>query len=276
MKNKLLDVIDETIKIIKNGNYTSPNGTLVVIGSARDKLKLDSNKAISTNWVEKKEDLEIIVKNQDSLDAAEELIMEGFRPEDITVLNMASWRVPGGGVLKGSRAQEEDICRRSNLLESIGVGSTVVSKYLGLTYDPYMYPLKEDEQILTIGVTVFRNSNYELRERPFRCNILTASAIQRPTLVRGHLSENDKELMKRKIRLILNNSSITKVKVLVLGAFGCGAYGNPPEDVAKLFKEILTEETIPKCIERVVFAILDKKSTDNNLKAFQDVFNNRD
>ena len=50
---------------------------------------------------------------------------------------------------------------------------------------------------------------------------------------------------------------------LVLGAWGCGAFGNPTAAVASLFREQLMAKTFRGAFERVVFAILDPLGTGN-------------
>ena len=43
---------------------------------------------------------------------------------------------------------------------------------------------------------------------------------------------------------------------IVLGAFGCGAYGNPPNHIAQLFKEVITGD-FKGCFSHILFAIYD-------------------
>jgi uncharacterized protein (TIGR02452 family) len=68
-----------------------------------------------------------------------------------------------------------------------------------------------------------------------------------------------------------------KVDVLVLGAFGCGAYGTPPEEMAKLFKELISEGRYKNAFEYIVFAIIDdhnarkEHNPEGNLKPFQKI-----
>ena len=43
----------------------------------------------------------------------------------------------------------------------------------------------------------------------------------------------------------------------MLSAFGCGAFRNPPQHMAELFRETLGEEEFSGVFRRIVFAILD-------------------
>jgi len=53
---------------------------------------------------------------------------------------------------------------------------------------------------------------------------------------------------------------------LVLGAWGCGVFGNDPATVAKLFNEALIEFS---CFRRVIFAVLDPKMASVFSEEFQ-------
>lgn len=263
----LIEVIEDTLNTIKKDRYTDSEGNIHELNNGYVYLSKIVDR-INPNSVKSLHIPEIEVKNLDSLDAASELILEGHRK--VSVLNMASWHTPGGGVLKGSRAQEEDLCRRTNLLYAIGMGSQFISDILGIEYNK-LYPLKTFETILIENVTVFKKSNTYEYMKPFRCNIITSAAIQNPVLIDGKLSEEDRDITKKKIKNIIFDS---QGNALVLGAFGCGAYHNPPNEIAEIFKEVI-EEGVPPYLKKIVFAILDKKTTDSNLKPFQDVFNNK-
>mmetsp|Transcript_59277 Transcript_59277/g.129817 ORF Transcript_59277/g.129817 Transcript_59277/m.129817 type:complete len:94 (-) Transcript_59277:66-347(-) len=79
---------------------------------------------------------------------------------------------------------------------------------------------------------------------------------------------------KQKIISILQTAASEKIEVLVLGAFGCGAFANPPEQVARLFYEALT--LFPGVFKKVVFAIISRPdSPDQNFEVFRDVFADR-
>ena len=73
---------------------------------------------------------------------------------------------------------------------------------------------------------------------------------------------------KRILDIALNND----IDIIILGAFGCGAFSNNPRDVSKAYKEILIDKNYQKYFEKVVFAIPDKNHP--NYKTFFATFNN--
>lgn len=64
--------------------------------------------------------------------------------------------------------------------------------------------------------------------------------------------------MKQKIGLILDVASHHHHDSLVLGAFGCGAFNNPPKHVAQLFREALTHPEYVGRFKKVVFGVLGR------------------
>lgn len=81
---------------------------------------------------------------------------------------------------------------------------------------------------------------------------------------------------KRKIRTILSVGLKHNHDSIVLGSFGCGAFRNPPESIAQLFKEIIEE--LDGYYKRITFAILDDHNTgkvhnkQGNFTVFQAIF----
>jgi uncharacterized protein (TIGR02452 family) len=167
----------------------------------------------------------ISVINTDSISA----VVEYSKYGKTAVLNMASYKRPGGGVHNGARAQEECLFRCSNLIH-------VVSKDF--------YPLEENEALYTNDAIFFKDKNYEYMV-PVICDVITIAAI--------NLNENSKydpvqnvtnyrKLTKDKIRLMVSLASQNKVKNLILGAWGCGVFNNDPKTMAQYFNEILIGE----------------------------------
>lgn len=191
----------------------------------------------------------------------------------VCALNMASALNPGGGVLHGAMAQEEALCMRSTL-------------YASLKEEYYRVP--DDAAIYSPDVLAFRGE--DLVELPkaewFFTDVISCAALRQPDLVevktegagKGmmvYAEEQDREMMIVKIRLIFQIAKEKGVTHLVLGALGCGAYRNPPEQVAGLFRAVMLggkrKEGVLEGsgLEEVVFAIFDEAA---NLRAFKKVF----
>ena len=60
----------------------------------------------------------------------------------------------------------------------------------------------------------------------------------------------------------------------MLSALGCGAFANPPADVALVFHEVLSEPEFNGAFKQIVFAILDDQNAgkahnpDGNFQPF--------
>lgn len=261
-----IKIFQETVDVVNNGSYTNSKGEEVKIPSSYNDLPLDSvtfydkdiKKKINFDKL-KRYKTEITVVNQDCLYAAKELVDDGYSP---AVINFASFKVPGGGVRKGSRAQEENICRRTNLFESIFRFDAWLAKEYGLPVEEKQYPLPVNHgAIYSPSISVFRASddkNYEFLDDVFGVDVITIAALSHPTLDKeGHLNDWAKNITKEKIRTMFNIAIYWENDSIILGAFGCGAFANPPEDIANLFKEVLSEPEYKDKFEKIVFAVLD-------------------
>lgn len=158
------------------------------------------------------------VKNIDCLTLAIEY------GEGVMVLNMASDKRPGGGVKRGARAQEEDIFRRTNAF---------------LTHPIGWYPLRSNEVIFSPEVKIVKNSSYKFIDE-HKISMLACAGIRNPSIEHGKYSEAHRILMTQKIHSIFKVAISKGIKKLVLGALGCGAFHNPPEEVANIFKNALS------------------------------------
>ena len=77
---------------------------------------------------------------------------------------------------------------------------------------------------------------------------------------------------KTKIKAIIECAVENNVDILILGAFGCGAFGNDPKLVSKIFKKILIDEKYFKYFLNVHFAIFSMPYETKNLNEFQKAF----
>ena len=205
----------------------------------------------------------VSVHNADFLEIARAIATTGCPP---AVLNMASRRNPGGGVHHGAGAQEENLFRRSNAFCSL-------YQFVDYGQDEYgvprnaaaSYPIpRESGGIYSPGATVFRSAEstgYALLAHPYRVNVLMVPAINEPGLVERDgqlwLSEGMAEATLLKIRGIFRIAAHHGQIDLVLSAFGCGAFRNPPHHVAELFRQVLAESEFAGVFRRIAFAIID-------------------
>ena len=85
--------------------------------------------------------------------------------------------------------------------------------------------------------------------------VLTCAAPNPGSALKFHpkfVTKKDCEnAMRERIKFVLDVAAANKVDVLILGAFGCGAFRNEPEYVAKYFHEFLKNHHF----EKVIFAI---------------------
>jgi uncharacterized protein (TIGR02452 family) len=113
---------------------------------------------------------------------------------------------------------------------------------------------------------------------PCVVDFITAAAIKHPKLNEdGTLEQKTRDILKNKVRQILNVGLYYRNDSLVLGAFGCGAYGTPPIEMAKIFREVLGERFYRGAYKKIVFAVLDdhnahrEHNPEGNFKPFCDV-----
>ncbi|KAL9576854.1 MAG: hypothetical protein Q9212_006764 [Teloschistes hypoglaucus] len=220
----------------------------------------------------------IRVVNMDTLDAALDLgsltvsAIIGSAAPPVLVLNMANAKWAGGGWLKGAIAQEEALCYRSSLSFSLKhrfypmsdraaiYSPTVVVIRKSLSSGHSMLDLSKPEELPLVSVV----SMAALRDPPVQRRLGDGEEI--------YSNNNDRELMRSKIRMILRVAAAKGHRKLVLGALGCGAFGNPRDEVLRLWKEVFAEpEFSGGWWEHVVFAVMDSgagKDSNSNYGVF--------
>jgi uncharacterized protein (TIGR02452 family) len=199
----------------------------------------------------------IQVINATALQAASHLTLQSKRP---LALNFANGIEPGGGFLIGSQAQEEVLCRSSAL-------------YATLENDPmYAYHLSNhhyessDWTIYSPDVPVFRNDDGTPLENPWLCSFITCAAPYAPNVG----IDRSAEILKGRIHRVLEVAHAKGYEALVLGAWGCGAFGNDPHRIALHFREALAGPFLGYFSD-VVFAITDWSPERRFLGSFRDV-----
>lgn len=218
--------------------------------------------------------LETTVIQSKTFDAARAL--EGNK---VAVINFASATTPGGGVTKGATAQEECLCRSSTLYATLSN-----QRCWNEFYKPHrenLNALHNDDIIWTPDVVVFKDDDYNLLDEPKRISVITCAApnlreknvdmfnVDKP--LEEMISNEDLFLLHvNRAKRIFKVADKKGVDVLVAGAFGCGAFKNDPEVVAKAWK-LAAAEYQGNSLKKVVFAIYDGPYS-NNFEIFKKVF----
>ena len=196
--------------------------------------------------------------------------------------NFASATNPGGGVVNGSSAQEEALCRCSTLYFNLNVREM----WDGF-YTPHRMacdPLHNDDIIYTPGVVVFKSDTaypQTLPEDSWRTlDVITCAAPnlrERPSNrmnsgdgdVRVEISARDLQaLHERRLRRILDVAAMNGAEAIVLGAFGCGAFRNDPTVVAAAAKAVIGDYL--HAFRVVEFAVYCRPGDSANYDAFAD------
>ena len=219
----------------------------------------------------------IIVSKKRSLEAAEKYAKEGKK---VCVLNFASAKTPGGGVVNGASAQEECICRCSTLYPCLNT-----EMMWNLFYQPHRdksNALHNNDCIYTPDICVFKSDidfPELLSEKSWwNVNIITCAAPKFRERHEDFVLFGDKHypeklmlsdlelLLTERIRRIFEVAASNGNDVLVLGAFGCGAFKNPPEIVAKVFNTVMQEYIC--CFDEIEFAVFHTENEVENYNAF--------
>jgi uncharacterized protein (TIGR02452 family) len=221
----------------------------------------------------------ISVREVDTLTAARDLLeietASGTKTDfkndraRVTILNMGSPLNPGGGFLNGANSQEESLCMRTTLYPSL---------------KDEWYRIPDLSSIYTPNVLVFRDEDAEDLDKKDRYYVdcITAAMLRAPEFemdgegVATYANKKDREIAQAKMTAVIRIAVMKKTKRLVLGAWGCGAHGNPVGEIARLWKAVLrprhdkskTGKERWESLDEIVFAIKDH----NMAQAFAEAF----
>lgn len=227
-----------------------------------------------------KHDLEgkVVVSGKRSLEASEVYAKQGKK---VCVLNFASATNPGGGVVHGSSAQEEAICRCSTLFPCLNTKIMLDGFYL--PHRALDNPLYNNDCIFTPDVKVFKcDTSFpeKMQESEWwNVDIITCAAPNLRSVPSNMMNPgggsrkakiSDKELKRlltSRIQRIFEIAISQKAEVLVLGAFGCGAFRNPPKLVAEVFAEFT--EKYRECFDVIEYAVFHREHERENYDAFK-------
>ena len=203
----------------------------------------------------------------------------------IGILNFASATNPGGGVLKGSSAQEECICRVSTLYPVLA--NSEENKMRFYNYHRNLKSnLYSDRVIYSPDILVFKSDNsipsYLPEKNHFKIDVITCAA---PNLNRKPNQEMNPEIMRFKKlsetelydihyyrgKQILSVANENNIDILILGAFGCGAFRNNPYIVAEAYRRVI-EDLFLYSFKEISFSIFySNESSKENYTVFKEI-----
>ena len=263
--NDTLDVIKNSEKLTKSLEETLKNQKLIL-----------ANEKIENKCNDRADDAKVVLSKKRTLEAA-----SAYKGKEVCVLNFASATNPGGGVTRGSNAQEECICRCTDLYLCLNTDE-FMDKFYG-RHRKARNPIYNDDIIYSPGVDVIKSDTVDpklMDEKDwYKVNVLTCAA---PNLRSDPSNEmnpyggdkavklSDEEYVKileSRVRKIYEVASSFNNDVLILGAFGCGAFQNPPHLVAKVFNKVMQDYI--KKFEVIEYAIFCRDFETENYSEFK-------
>ena len=216
---------------------------------------------------------DIQVADDTTFHCAQAYAAEGCRT---AVLNFANAYSPGGGVANGAMAQEECLCRSSNLYNTLTIPYLLKNYYKWNARNTG--DMGTDAVIWSPGITVFKTDDPLPREMEpwFQADVLTSAAPYiNPDKKKPVPEEKLRAVLTGRIRNILEVAAAQDADVLVLGAFGCGVFNNPPALVADIFREFLVSRAYGRYFRKILFAIPDRPGNPN-FRVFEEAFSSGD
>jgi len=274
-----IQMFEDTMQILKQGFYEKNGSKIALKLSAADMQNIqvclpDDVKAIcdNTDFMPTAAENERCVHNCENIDTyalARKRVAEGI--SKVLVLNLASPVHPGGGVRRGARAQEEDLCRKSSLLLSLE--STTASKYYDYNKSLHSF-IGSDALMLTPQVEIIKDENGVLLDNTVVVSVLTCAAPKVSGGKEGMSETAYRHLVYNRIVGMLKAAAFFGYRHLILGAWGCGAYGNDASVISDLFRRALNELDYNGFKERdlfsrIDFAVLDRTPAQFNYKQFR-------
>lgn len=187
-----------------------------------------------------KYDTKVSVYNNDVIICAKAAVSNN-KGSRVCVLNFASPSHPGGGFLKGAIAQEECICRASGLYPCL---SQNICKGWYLT--------KKGSAELPNSFIYVKDCPFIVNGKSYIVDVLTMAA---PNIRDKYINYDG--VLKECQRTAYKVPAVFGADIVLLGAWGCGVFGNDPVTVACNWKEMSAE--YPGVYHEVVHPVLDKR-----------------
>jgi uncharacterized protein (TIGR02452 family) len=255
----------QAVQIIQSGAYRAPSGKIVSIAdlmerSVQGTTSYPPDVPMPETHIGAHQ-TRIEVANETTLAAVQRLQKSGLHP---VALNFASATHPGGGFLSGARAQEEYLARSSGLYACLRANPMYAFHHA------HHDPLYTNYVINSPEVPIFRADDGTLLETPYTVGIITSPAVNAGALPPERQAEILPAMWLRILKVLAAGVCYAHDSI-VLGAWGCGAFGNSCSEIAPLFREAL-EDNFKGAYSQVIFAIIDWSRDERFIGPFQRVF----
>ncbi|MCD0462302.1 TIGR02452 family protein [Roseiconus lacunae] len=265
----LKQLAQETLDLIEAGEYQADGRTVKFAEQQESAVRgtrlyrPDEIAALSASPTDENQTIRVV-------DGTTQVVAQTMAAQgDVALLNFASARNPGGGFLNGAKAQEEDLCRCSGLYPCLNQCMDYYETNRGQSSLLYT-----DHMIFSPLVPFFKTRGTgELLAEPFFASVITAPAPNSGPFLRGNpdATEELEQTFERRWRNVLRISRDQGVKRLLLGAWGCGAFGGDPVMASRTAKSAIEKDG--GGIDEIVFAIPGKgRQSKANLDAFRETF----
>ncbi len=264
----------QVLQILEDGGYEAPSGTWVSVrnqqASAETGTKLytpELLEALRNRSGHRGDRPAVEVVDGTTQEAARRLSAKLA----VVLLNFASAQNPGGGFLVGAGAQEEELCRCSGLYRTILTQPAYYSVNRG--QQSHLYT---DHLMYSPDVPFFHvDTRSPLLKAPYFASVVTTPAPNAGALglEEPSAAPSIRPTFARRWANVLAVAQGNAHRVVLLGAWGCGAFRNDPVLAAETARAVLLSPRFAGAFDRVVFAIPDVgKRGKANLAAFREVF----
>lgn len=184
---------------------------------------------------------------------------ECYYEDNVCILNFASYKNPGGKFIDGSSAQEESLCHASTLYN--------VLKEFTMYYHRNKNELNRgyysNALLYSPDIVFFDQHGYLPNKKAdvITCAATNINAVNKNPNLRAD-TNTPYIIMKSRIDFILTAACRNNVETIILGAFGCGVFGNDTYTVARIFRQFFKKVTgkFSFAFKKVIFAVPDDKN----------------
>ena len=284
MRSDNLNMLYDTLRILDQGYYTVDGKRVPLKLNREDMRNIRVFLPEDVKRIEESRELDLVhnttdgicisCTNEDSFSCALRIVESQKKrtvdPVAPLVLNFANPVHPGGGVRRGATAQEEDLCRKSSLLLSLE--SQAAAPYYRYN-DSLHTMMASDAMMITPKVEILKDVHGKLLPESAVVSVMTCAAPMIRYGLEGYSEEEYETLFYNRIVRMLKAAAYLGYRVLVLGAFGCGAFRNDAKLVSDLFCRALKEfdfdgRKAKDCFSKIDFAVLDHSPDLYNFHEF--------